>query len=155
MDLDRFQEEFGETHVIILRMHYLIAENLDIGAYDGFVYDFSKYEDIRDLYLVADYLITDYSSVFFDYANLELPMLFFVYDIEDYRDNLRGFYFDFDKKETGPLVKELEQLLQEIKKIEEEGFYPSEEFKAFVDRFCYLEDGQASERVVKEVFQGK
>jgi len=153
MDLDRFQEEFGETHVIILRMHYLVAENLDIGAYEGFVYDFSKYEDIRDLYLVADYLITDYSSVFFDYANLERPMLFFVYDIEDYRDNLRGFYFDFEKKAPGPLVKESEQLLQEIKKIEEEGFHPSEEFKAFVDRFCYLEDGHASKRVVKEVFQ--
>jgi len=153
IDLDRFQEEFGDTHVIILRMHYLVAENLDIEAYKGFVYDFSKYEDIRDLYLVADYLITDYSSVFFDYANLQRPMLFFVYDIEDYRDNLRGFYFDFEKKAPGPLVKESEQLLREIKQIEDNGFHPSEEFKAFVDRFCYLEDGHASERVVKEVFK--
>jgi len=153
IDLDRFQEEFGDTHVIILRMHYLVAENLDIGAYEGFVYDFSKYEDIRDLYLVADYLVTDYSSVFFDYANLQRPMLFFVYDIEEYRDNLRGFYFDFEKKAPGPLVKESEQLLQEIKQIEENGFHPSEEFDAFVERFCYLEDGHASERVVKEVFK--
>ena len=153
IDLDRFQEEFGDTHVIILRMHYLIAENLDIEAYKGFVYDFSKYEDIRDLYLVADYLITDYSSVFFDYANLQRPMLFFVYDIEDYRDNLRGFYFDFEKKAPGPLVKESEQLLQEIKKIEDNGFHPSKKFEAFVDRFCYLEDGHASERVVNAVFK--
>src|SRR5699024_6350361 len=106
-----------------------------------------------DLYLVADYLVTDYSSVFFDYANLQRPMLFFVYDIEEYRDNLRGFYFDFEKKAPGPLVKESEQLLQEIKQIEENGFHPSEEFDAFVERFCYLEDGHASERVVKEVFK--
>jgi len=153
LDLDRFREEFGDTHVIILRMHYLVAENLDIGAYEGFVYDFSKYEDIRDLYLVADYLVTDYSSVFFDYANLQRPMLFFVYDIEDYRDNLRGFYFDFEKKAPGPLVKESEQLLQEIKQIEDNGFHPSEAFQSFIDRFCYLEDGHASERVVKEVFK--
>src|SRR5699024_10765186 len=153
LDLDRFQEEFGDTHVIILRMHYLVAENLDIEAYKGFVYDFSKYEDIRDLYLVADYLITDYSSVFFDYANLQRPILFFVYDIEDYRDNLRGFYFDFEKKAPGPLVKESEQLLQEIKKIEYNGFHPSKEFDAFVERFCYLEDGHASKRVANAVFK--
>src|SRR5699024_4192682 len=147
------QEELGDTHVIVLRMHYLVAENLDVEAYKGFVYDCSKYEDIRDLYLVADYLITDYSSVFFDYANLQRPMLFFVYDIEDYRDNLLGFYFDFEKKAPCPLVKESEQLLQEIKKIENNGFEPSEEFEAFIVLFCYSEDGNASERVVKEVFE--
>ncbi|GGB32197.1 CDP-glycerol glycerophosphotransferase family protein [Virgibacillus dakarensis] len=153
MDLDRMQEEFGEDYIIILRLHYLVAENLDLTGYEGFVYDFSHHEDIRELYLIADLLITDYSSVFFDYANLRRPMLFYVYDIDDYRDNLRGFYFDFETKAPGPLVKTTEEIIYEIKKIEQNGFIPSEKTEAFYKRFCYLEDGNASERVVKEVFK--
>lgn len=63
-------ETLGDDYVIVLRMHYLIADRFDGSGYGGFVYDFSDYEDIRDLYLMSDVLITDYSSVFFDYANL-------------------------------------------------------------------------------------
>lgn len=152
LDLNKLQAEFGETHVIVLRMHYLVAENIDISAFKGFVYDFSSHEDIRDLYLISDILITDYSSVFFDYANLQRPMIFFVYDIEDYRDNLRGFYFNFEEKAPGPLTRTTEDIIEAITKIEEEGFIPSLEYSEFYNRFCYLEDGHASARVVKEIF---
>jgi len=152
MDLARMKSELGEDYIIVLRLHYLIAENLDLSGYEGFVYDFSSHEGIRELYLIADMLITDYSSVFFDYANLKRPMLFYVYDIDDYRDNLRGFYFDFEAKAPGPLVKTTEEIIREIQKIEKHGFKPSEVSEAFYKRFCYLEDGNASERVVKEVF---
>ncbi|WLV24145.1 CDP-glycerol glycerophosphotransferase family protein [Aciduricibacillus chroicocephali] len=152
MDLDDLQREFGDTHVIVLRMHYLVAENLDISAYEGFVYDCSTYDDIRDLYLISDILITDYSSVFFDFANLRRPMIFFVYDIDEYRDTLRGFYFDFEEKAPGPLVKDTEGLIQEVKKIEQDGFQPADNYDEFIDKFCYLEDGRASERVVKALF---
>lgn len=152
LDLDKLRKEIGDQYIILLRLHYLVAENLDLTGYEDFVFDFSKHEDIRELYLVADMLITDYSSVFFDYANLKRPMLFFVYDIEEYRDTLRGFYFDFEKRAPGPLVKTTDELIAEINKIEEHGFTPSENIQAFYDKFCYLEDGRASERVVKEIF---
>ncbi len=152
MDLERMKSEFGDEYIIILRLHYLVAENLDLTGYEGFVFDFSYHEDIRELYLIADLLITDYSSVFFDYANLKRPMLFFVYDIEDYRDNLRGFYFDFEEKAPGPLVKNTEEIIKEIKNIDENGFIPSPNIEAFYKKFCYLEDGKASERVVNQVF---
>lgn len=152
LDLNRLWEEFGKEYVIILRLHYLVAENLDLTSYEGFVYDFSSHEDIRELYLIADLLITDYSSVFFDYANLKRPMLFYVYDVDDYRDNLRGFYFNFEAKAPGPLVKTTEEIIKEIQKIDENGFVPSITTEAFYNKFCYLEDGYASERVVKEVF---
>src|SRR5690606_26985896 len=85
-------------------------------------------------------------------ANLRRPMLFYVYDIEEYRDKLRGFYFDFEKHAPGPLVKTTEELIEEIKKIEKFGFTPTEEILAFYDKFCYLEDGRATKRVVKEIF---
>ena len=153
MDLDRMKAELGEEYIIVLRLHYLIAENLNLSGYEGFVYDLSEHEDIRELYLIADMLITDYSSVFFDYANLERPMLFYVYDIEDYRDNLRGFYFDFEEKAPGPLVKNTNELISEIQYIDKHGFKPPAEVEAFYNKFCYLEDGHASERVVREVFK--
>jgi len=152
MDLERMKNELGEDYIIVLRLHYLIAENIDLSAYEDFVYDFSFHGDIRELYLIADLLITDYSSVFFDYANLRRPMLFYVYDIEDYRDNLRGFYFDFESKAPGPLVKTTKGIIQEIRNIEQFGFKPSAITAEFYETFCYLEDGNASERVVEEVF---
>ncbi|GIO23408.1 hypothetical protein J11TS1_19890 [Oceanobacillus sp. J11TS1] len=152
LDLQRLKEEFGDTHKILLRMHYLIAENLNLKGYEDFVMDFSKHEDIRELYLISDMLITDYSSVFFDYANLKRPILFFVYDLEDYRDNLRGFYLEFENEAPGPLVRTTEEIIQEIKVIEREGFQLGQEFNEFYKQFCYLEDGNAVNRVVNQMF---
>lgn len=68
-----FRERFGQDAVLILRMHYLISNALDVSDYSDFVYDLSSYPNISDLYLVSDLLITDYSSVFFDYAYLQRP----------------------------------------------------------------------------------
>ncbi|WP_339283204.1 CDP-glycerol glycerophosphotransferase family protein [Oceanobacillus sp. FSL K6-3682] len=152
LNLQRLKEEFGDTHTVILRMHYLVAENLDLRGYENFVMDFSKHEDIREIYLISDMLITDYSSVFFDYANLKRPILFFVYDLEEYRDNLRGFYLDFENKAPGPLAKTTEEIIREIKAVEENGFQPSQTFNDFYEQFCYLEDGNATKRVVDKVF---
>jgi CDP-glycerol glycerophosphotransferase len=152
IDFDMLQQELGNEYIILLRLHYLVADNLDLSKYRGFIYDFSKYQDIRELYVISDLLITDYSSVFFDYANLNRPMLFYVYDIEDYRDKLRGFYFDFESEAPGPLVKTTEGLIKEIKKIETIGFGPPKKNLVFINKFCSLEDGNATERVVKKVF---
>lgn len=153
LDLQRLKEELGDTHMIILRMHYLVAENLDLREYEGFVVDFSKHKDIRELYLISDTLITDYSSVFFDYANLKRPILFFVYDLEDYRDNLRGFYLDFENKAPGPLFKTTEEIIREIKTIEHEGFQSGQAFNDFYNQFCYLEDGSSTQRVVDKLLK--
>ncbi|MBO1910182.1 CDP-glycerol glycerophosphotransferase family protein, partial [Microvirga sp. 3-52] len=96
LELDKLQAELGDDYIVLLRMHYFIANQLDISEYSGFVYDFSSYDDIAELYLVSDVLITDYSSVFFDFANLKRPILFYTYDLENYRDKLRGFYLDIE-----------------------------------------------------------
>lgn len=155
MDLDKMMSNLGDNYIILLRLHYLVAENLDLSAYKGFVYDCSRHDDIRELYLISDLLITDYSSVFFDYANLKRPMLFYVYDIDDYRDNLRGFYFDLEKEAPGPLVKTTDGLIKEIIKNEKYGFTPSQKTERFYEEFCSLENGSASKRVVEHVFEGK
>lgn len=150
LDLDTLKKELGNEYVILLRLHYLVSENLDLSGLEGFAFDVSSYGDIRDLYLISDVLVTDYSSVFFDYANLKRPMIFFVHDIEEYRDQLRGFYFDFEKEAPGPLVRTTEEVISEVRSIEQSEFTPSEDF---YKKFCHLETGKASEQVVKEIFQ--
>ena len=128
LDLDRMKQELGDEYVILLRLHYLVSENLDLSAYQGFAYNLSSYEDISHLYLISDLLITDYSSVFFDYANLKRPMLFYVYDIENYRDKLRGFYFDFEKNAPGLLVKTSDAVIDSIKAMK---FENNNEYQSF------------------------
>jgi len=151
LDLERMRETLSDDYVILLRMHYLIAENIDTSKYDGFVIDMSKYEDIRDLYLISDILLTDYSSVFFDYAILNRPVLFFTYDLESYRDNLRGFYFDFEKEAPGPLLYDTAEIIEQIHLIENGEFEFSERLAEFRKVYCSLEDGAASKRVMNRV----
>ncbi|WP_071460846.1 CDP-glycerol glycerophosphotransferase family protein [Bacillus massilinigeriensis] len=152
LDLEAFQQKLGSDYILLLRMHYLIAGNLDLSSLEGFAYDVSSYEDIRELYLVTDLLVTDYSSVFFDFANRKKPMFFYAYDIDTYRDKLRGFYFNFEKEAPGPIVKTTDELIAEIKKSESEGYPLSPEFTAFHQKFCHLEDGEAAMRVVHKLF---
>lgn len=152
LDLNLLQQELGDEYVILFRMHYLVAENLDLTPYKGFAYDFSQQEDINELYIVSDLLITDYSSVFFDYANLRRPILFYVYDIENYRDKLRGFYIDFEENAPGPLVRTSESLINEIKDLQENSFNLPESFTEFHKEYCYLENGNSSRRVVETFF---
>jgi CDP-glycerol glycerophosphotransferase len=152
LDLNLMKEKLSEEFVIILRMHYLVTEDLDIEPYEGFIYNFTDYEDIRDLYLVADVLITDYSSVFFDFANLKRPIIFFTFDLERYRDKLRGFYLDFEKYAPGPIVKCTEELIAEINELNNKGFQIPKSADDFFKRFCYLESGESSKKVIESIF---
>jgi CDP-glycerol glycerophosphotransferase len=152
LDLDKMKRQLGENYVIILRMHYLIAENINLEPYSGFAIDVSQHSDIRELYLISDLLITDYSSVFFDYGVLKRPIIFFVYDIDNYRDTLRGFYFDLEEDAPGPLVKSSDEIIGEINKLERNNFIIMDNFYNFHNKFCYLEDGDSTKRVVDKVF---
>ena len=156
LDLSELQQKYGEEYVVILRIHYLITENYNLNSYEGFVYDFSQRVDISELYLVSDLLITDYSSVFFDYANLRRPMVFYMYDIEEYRDNLRGFYFDIEKEAPGPIVKNMQELNMALEEFESHGRYvdSEENYQKFYEKYCYLENGCSTELFVKNVIGG-
>lgn len=148
IDLNLLHKNLSKDYVLLIRLHYLISEEINLSNYKGFIYDLSHHVDIRELYLISDILITDYSSVFFDYAILKRPIIFYVFDIEEYRDKLRGFYFDFEKEAPGPLVRNTEQLLEAINSTEEHQEI-TDKVKKFREDFCYLEDGEASKRVVE------
>ncbi|KRO01166.1 glycosyl glycerophosphate transferase [Levilactobacillus paucivorans] len=152
--LAEFQQRFGKDTVLILRMHYLIANTLDIRGYEGVVFDFSRHPNISELYLVSDLLITDYSSVFFDYAYLKRPILFYPYDYQVYKDELRGFYLNYETELPGEIAHDESQLLSLIsQKLATPDMSHDARFMAFYRRFCAIDDGQSSWKVVAYILQ--
>ncbi len=150
VDFERLQKELQDEYIILFRAHYFVANSFDFEKYKGFVYNVSDVDDINELYIISDILITDYSSVFFDYANLKRPMIFHMYDLEHYRDESNGFYFDVEEELPGKITKTDEELLQEIKKVSKEFTY-DDKYKKFNEKFNYLDDGKASKRVAQVV----
>lgn len=150
VNFDKLKEELGDEYIILFRSHWLVANNFDFEKYKGFICNVSDYDDINELYVIADMLITDYSSVFFDYANLKRPIIFYMYDLEEYRDNIRGFYLDL-KELPGNIVRTEKELITTIKETNED-FY-DERYKKFNQKFNYLDDGRSSKRVVEKVLK--
>lgn len=151
LDLHKMKEVLGDEYVVTLRMHYFIADDINVEGLDGFAFNLSKYDDISELYLISDILITDYSSVFFDYANLKRPILFFTYDLDKYRDQLRGFYLDFENEGPGPLLRTSDDVIDAISNIDEVKKQYADRYGAFYKRFCSWHDGKSTEKVVKRV----
>ncbi|MGX2997257.1 CDP-glycerol glycerophosphotransferase family protein [Streptomyces sp. JNUCC 64] len=152
VDVEEARARLGHDHVLLVRRHSNTVDAVP-GAGDGFVYDVSEYPDIAELYLAADVMVTDYSSVMFDYAHLKRPMLFFTYDLEHYRDTLRGFYFDFERDSPGPLLRTSAELVDAIRRIDEVQVEYQDRFDRFHELFCDLDDGSASKRVVDRMLE--
>ena len=151
IDLDELQARLGREWAVLLRMHYYIANKLDFSAWEGFVYDVSKADDINELYCIADVLCTDYSSVFFDYANTARPLVFYWPDREHYENDLHGFYIDADTL-PGPKCATATQLCDELDNIDSWQERYGTEYTAFCQTYCAKDDGHAAARVVERVF---
>lgn len=152
LDLDKLMKELKDEYIILFRTHYFVANSINLEKYKGFIYDVSTYDDVSRLYVVSDMLITDYSSVFFDFANLKKPMLFYMYDLDEYKNKLRDFYIDL-KELPGPIIEKEENLIKEIKNYDENKY--SDKYKKFNKKFNYLDDANASKRVINKVFANK
>lgn len=152
LDLGAAVKALGADHMLLLRLH----TNLRAGQAprtDG-VIDVTRYPDITDLYLISDVMITDYSSVMFDFAGTGRPILFFTYDMERYRDQLRGFYFDFEADAPGPLLRTSDEVLEALRGIEQVEAPYREAYRAFADKYCALDDGAAAARAVERLLAG-
>ncbi|MGW0928149.1 bifunctional glycosyltransferase/CDP-glycerol:glycerophosphate glycerophosphotransferase [Streptomyces sp. NPDC002644] len=146
IDLEDARARLGADHVLLVRRHPNVVDPVP-GAGDGFVFDVSDYPDMADLSLITDVMITDYSSLMFDYVNTGRPILFFTYDLDHYRDTLRGFYFDFESSAPGPLVSTSEELVAAIQDVDRIQHVYAERYRWFQHEFCDLDDGFASARL--------
>lgn len=152
MDFDHLLETLGEDYVILFRPHYFVASRFDFEKYQGRVYDVSGADDVNEMYVIADMLITDYSSVFFDYAILKRPILLFMYDLERYQNRLRDFYIDL-KELPFPIVRTQQQLEEAILDQFSGGFEVTQGYERFNQTYTPMDDGKASERVLKAIFE--
>ena len=147
LDLARFAEGLGDEHVVMARLHYfhdahpLLRELHDAGR----IRDVAAHPSVEELCLAADVLVTDYSSIMFDYAVLDRPIAIHAPDWEVYRER-RGTYFDLLTEGPGAVARSDEELLELVRCGNER---PD---PAFRHRFTSLEDGHAAERVVEAVF---
>ena len=151
VDFDKMKKNLEKDYIILFRAHYLVSNSFEFDKYTNFIYDVSKVDDINELYIISDILITDYSSVFFDYANLKKPIVFYMYDLEAYRDDIRGCYFDITEL-PGPIVRTEDELINKIEFLTK-NFKYDEKYKKFNETYNYLDDGNASKRVIKEFME--
>ncbi len=153
LDFEKIQKRFGDKIVILFRAHYFIANSFDFERYKDFVFDMSNYPDINDLYNISDALITDYSSVMFDFAALKRPMFFYMYDLKKYKNKLRDFYFSLSEL-PGPISTDMDELVKDIGEYlaGKDDFRVLEKYEKFNKKFNKLSDGKATERVMKECF---
>lgn len=153
IDLDDFEERLGDDHVLLVRGHINVRGGIE-GSAAGRLIDVTRYPDIADLYVTADVLITDYSSVMFDFAVTRKPILFFTYDLAHYRDVLRGFYFDFETEAPGPLLSTSAEVIEALSSIDAIQTRYATAYTAFTDKFCPWDDGGASGRIIDRIFRG-
>ncbi len=155
LDWSALVEGLSDGTVVLVRRHSVVRGSLRIPPeLRDRVVDVSSYPDTQELLCAADVLVTDYSSVMFDYAILDRPIVLFCYDLDHYRDELRGFYFDLVEEAPGPIVRTQEQLHDALARAEQadDGHGPAR--RRFRERFAPLDDGRAARRVVDEVFGG-
>ena len=113
--------------------------------------DVTAVDDVNQLYLVADALLTDYSSVCFDYANTGRPLLFYWPDFEHYKHGLRGFYFD-PAELPGPKCETTAEVIAALQGIDQWRDEYGADYAQFCQRFTAKDDGQASQRVIQRIF---
>lgn len=151
MDFEQMCQAFGKDSILLVKYHYMVRETIDWSNYKGFVREMDAEVEIAELYLISDLLITDYSSVMFDYSLLRKPMFFYTYDLDSYKNQLRGFYFDLTKEAPGPVVTDTEELIQNIK-----GYCPEEYKEAsrrFYEKYNPFDNGHASEQLIEIILQ--
>ena len=152
LDVAALTHELGEGYTVLLRGHsrtFEISESVTAAN----LIDVTTYPDITELFLASDLMITDYSSVMFDFAATGRPMIFFVPDLDDYRDSIRGVYFDLEEHAPGPVIYRQELVAPAIRTAAEDRVrLYAEKYDLWQQRFCAHDDGQSARRVMDILF---
>lgn len=152
LDIKKMAEELPAQYCLGLRLHPFVASRFQLDeSYAGKVINFSSYDSINTLLMATDVLITDYSSIIFEYCVYRRPMIFFAYDLDEFSDHGRGFYRDYKEYVPGPVVETTKEILEVIKKED----YKKEKLHEFVkDSYLYM-DGKSAKRVADFVVKNK
>ncbi|WP_141603615.1 CDP-glycerol glycerophosphotransferase family protein [Terrilactibacillus laevilacticus] len=148
LDLKQFINHLEPNYALIVNLHPYCQNLIDTELYENEqIYFMHGKFDIQALMIVSDLLITDYSSVIFDYSLLEKPILFFADDVQEYMQD-RDFYYEYESFIPGPLFKDSVTLAEWINF----GQYDLEPVIAFKNRFFDHVDGHSSKRAIDNIF---
>ncbi|MRH41291.1 ribitolphosphotransferase [Aquibacillus halophilus] len=148
MDLERMEADLlEEGYVLVVHLHPYMKAGKNLNGKNGsFLYNVQKEFNIQELLLISDMLITDFSTVFFDYSLLKRPIIFFADDVDEYVKD-RDFYYDYHQLIPGPLCTNTTQLIETIKN----SAFDLERVNDFKNRFFDYQDGKATERIVQKL----
>ncbi|MFD4561450.1 CDP-glycerol glycerophosphotransferase family protein [Streptomyces sp. NPDC058469] len=153
IDLDRMLRRLGPRFVVLARAHYWHEGPLAASA-SGRIIDVTDHPSVESLCLASDALVTDYSSLMFDYANLDRPIVIHADDWEAY-EAARGTYFDLRAFPPGAVARSEDELIDIFATDHWRGSRSAQLRAAFRERFCPYDDGRAAERVVRHVVLGE
>lgn len=152
LDLAKMKASLGDSHVLLIKHHPFVKRRPPILAEcSDFAFDVSEKVGINELLCGADLVISDYSSLVFEYSLFERPMIFFAYDRDDYAD-WRGFYYEYEELTPGPICETTEEVIEQIC-LASDSFDPSR-VRAFRAKFMSSCDGHATDRIIETVFRG-
>ena len=162
LDLDRLARNLGPGYVLLNRAHYYYddaaTETRPAAEGSARILDVTGHPSVERLALASDALVTDYSSLMFDYANLDRPIVVLADDWKIYRET-RGVYLDLLSGRPGETPGAVARSEAELTALLRDGSWRSAEAAelraAFRERFCQFDDGNAAERVVRVVFRGE
>ena len=150
LDIAAMRDAFSADSVLVIKHHPFVRELPPIPAdCRDFAFDVTRELPINELLCSADAVISDYSSLVFEYSLFGRPMVFFAYDQDEYAD-WRGFYYDYDALTPGPVCTTTEGVVSALKAAAED--FDSSEVDAFRERFMSACDGRATDRIIEEVF---
>ncbi|MEV4880927.1 bifunctional glycosyltransferase/CDP-glycerol:glycerophosphate glycerophosphotransferase [Streptomyces cyaneofuscatus] len=144
LDLPALARSLGPGHTVLVRQHPRVTGSIAEGP--G-ILDVSGRPGAAGLLLIADVLVTDYAGLMFDFALTGRPMLFHTYDLEHYRDTVRGFCLDFETRAPGPLLVTTEEVAQALHGLGAVAARHADAYESFRRDHCDLDDGGAAARV--------
>lgn len=146
LDIPKLYDALKDEYVLIIKTHPLVQNNSG-NDYPDFVLDLSRYKTINHLLLVTDILISDYSSVPFEFALLGKPMIYYAYDLEEYTKD-RGIWKNYEEMVGGPIAKTTEDIVTLIQTNQ----FDTEQMDAFKQKWNAYSTGQSSENLVKALW---
>lgn len=150
MNLGFWQERLGEKYIVLFRAHYEVAKHMKVDDHSLFI-DVSSYPNLNDLMIVSDALISDYSSIYFDYSIMHKPMYCYAYDYEEYTEK-RGMYIDLNNELPCQIHRREEDVIEDILQLVESRSSNIEKVKHFQEKYV-TEFGTAAEKSCDLILQ--
>ena len=145
LDPKKFLKHAPKGSILLVRSHHMSSSDDELSKLKGRVIDVSGWDDAIQLMCASDVLITDYSSIVFDWYCSRKPVIYYVPDYEQYVGSLRGSYFDLKDRNAGEICKSEEELLKVLPEVTRN---KTTSYSDFYADFCSVHDGNSADRVI-------